>query len=46
MGERKIRIMQSAANSIADIAWFIESKGLLQQPKNSQTKFMIFLKGL
>jgi plasmid stabilization system protein ParE len=29
MGERKIRVMQSAANSISDIAWFIESKGLV-----------------
>ncbi len=28
MGKRKVNIMQSVANSIADIAWFIESKGM------------------
>lgn len=29
MGRRKIVVKQSAADSIASIAWFIESKGLL-----------------
>ena len=29
MGRRKIVVKQSAADSIASIAWFIESKGLI-----------------
>src|SRR5437016_3142143 len=29
MGRRKITVKQSAAESIAAIAWFIESKGLI-----------------
>ena len=29
MGYRKIIVKQTAANNIAAIAWFIESKGLL-----------------
>jgi len=29
MGKRKIVVRQSAAKSIAEIAWFIESKGML-----------------
>jgi hypothetical protein len=28
MGKRKVVVMQSVADSIADVAWFIESKGL------------------
>ncbi len=30
MGSRKISVKQSAADSIAEIAWFIESKGMLK----------------
>jgi len=29
MGRRKVIVKQSAADSIASIAWFIESKGML-----------------
>jgi hypothetical protein len=29
VGKRKIKVKQSAADSIAKIAWFIESKGML-----------------
>lgn len=28
MGSRKIKVRQTAAQSIAEVAWFIESKGL------------------
>jgi hypothetical protein len=30
MGKRKIIVKESVAKSIAEIAWFIESKGLLK----------------
>lgn len=29
MGSRKITVRESAADSIAEIAWFIESKGMI-----------------
>ena len=29
MGKRKVVVKESAANSIAEIAWYIESKGML-----------------
>lgn len=29
MGRRKVTVKQSAADSIASIAWFIESKGMI-----------------
>ena len=30
MGSRKITVKQSAADSIAEIAWFVQSKGMVQ----------------
>lgn len=30
MGRRKVSVKQSAADSIAEIAWFIESKGMVK----------------
>jgi hypothetical protein len=30
MGSRKITIKQSAADSIAEIAWFVQSKGIVK----------------
>ena len=30
MGGRKITVKQSAADSIAEMAWFIESKGMIK----------------
>ena len=30
MGDRKITVKQSVADSIAEIAWFIESKGMIK----------------
>ena len=37
MGKRKVSILEPAATAIAEIAWFIESKGLPQTAK----KFVI-----
>jgi hypothetical protein len=37
MGKRKVSILEPAATSVAEIAWFIESKGLPQTAK----KFVI-----
>jgi hypothetical protein len=33
MGKRKISILESAATAVAEVAWFIESKGLPQTAK-------------
>ncbi len=30
MGSRKITVKQSAADSIAEIAWFVQSKGMVK----------------
>lgn len=30
MGSRKIKVKQSAADNIAAVAWFIESKGMIK----------------
>ena len=30
MGKRKIRILETAATAVAEVAWFIESQGLPQ----------------
>lgn len=43
MGRRKINVKQSAAESIAAIAWYIESKGLLATAESLQMMPMIFL---
>lgn len=37
MGKRKISILEPAATAVAEIAWFIENKGLPQTAK----KFVI-----
>lgn len=34
MGKRKISILEPAATAVAEIAWFIENKGLPQTAKN------------
>ncbi len=34
MGQRKVSILEPAATAVAEIAWFIESKGLPQTAKN------------
>lgn len=43
MGQRKINVKQSAADNIAAIAWYIESKGLIATAEKSQIRYMIFL---
>ena len=45
MGQRKIVIKQSASDSIANIAWFIESKGMLATAeKFSDSVYDYFIK--
>jgi hypothetical protein len=34
MGKRKVSILEPAATAVAEIAWFIESKGLPRTAKN------------
>ena len=34
MGSRKIIVKQSAADSIAEIAWFVQSKGMIKTAVN------------
>jgi hypothetical protein len=46
MGERKISILEPAATSIAEIAWFIESKGLPQTAKKFVTDVFEFFNHL
>ena len=43
MGARKITVKESAAESIAAIAWFIESKGLITAAESSQTEYTSIL---
>ena len=38
MGKRKVTILEPAATAVAEIAFFIESKGLTQTAKNSWLK--------
>lgn len=33
MGKRKISILEPAATAVAEVAWFIENKGLTQTAK-------------
>ena len=33
MGKRKVSILEPAATAVAEVAWFIESKGLTQTAK-------------
>jgi len=43
MGSRKITVKQSAAESIAAIAWFIESKGMIATAINLLMPYMTIL---
>lgn len=43
MGKRKVAVLQSAADSIARIAWFIESKGMLATAENFSDSVYDFL---
>jgi hypothetical protein len=33
MGKRKVKILEPAATAVAEVAWFIESKGLPETAK-------------
>lgn len=46
MGKRKVSILEPAATSIAEIAWFIESKGLPQTAKKFVDEVFEFFAGL
>ncbi|HWB63677.1 MAG TPA: hypothetical protein VG603_09225 [Chitinophagales bacterium] len=46
MGKRKITVKKQAAESIAQIAWFIESKGLLATAENFSDEAYNFLESL
>ena len=41
MGNRKITVQEKAAEGIASIAWFIESKGMLATAEKFSDVFMI-----
>ncbi len=43
MGKRKVSILEPAATAVAEIAWFIESKGMMQTAKKFvDDAFMFF----
>jgi len=46
MGSRKVVVKQSVADSIAEIAWFIESKGLGATAENFSDEVYDYLKKL
>ena len=44
MGKRKVSILEPAAAALAEIAWFIESKGMPQTAKKFADDTFTFLK--
>jgi plasmid stabilization system protein ParE len=42
MGKRKVSILEPAATAVAEIAWFIENKGLPQTAKKFVDNVFIF----
>ncbi len=46
MGSRKINVKQSAADSIAEIAWFIESKGMVKTAEKFSDEVYDFIESL
>jgi hypothetical protein len=42
MGSRKITVKQSAADSISEIAWFVQSKGMVKTAEKFPMMLMIF----
>ena len=46
MGKRKVSILESAVDVIAEIAWFIESKGLPQTAKKFVDDAFLFFDNL
>ncbi len=46
MGKRKVSILEPAATAVAEIAWFIENKGLPQTAKNFVNEAFYFFENL
>jgi plasmid stabilization system protein ParE len=46
MGKRKVSILEPASTSVAEIAWFIENKGLPQTAKKFVDEAFKFFKSL
>lgn len=46
MGKRKVSILEPAATAVAEIAWFIESKGLPQTAKKFVDEAFAFFERL
>ena len=46
MGKRKISVLEPAATAVAEIAWFIESKGLPQTAKKFVNEIFDFFEKL
>lgn len=46
MGKRKVSILEPAATAVAEIAWFIESKGLPQTAKKFVDEAFAFFEKL
>jgi hypothetical protein len=46
MGKRRVIVKQSTAKSIAEIAWFIESKGLTLTAERFSDTVYDFIEGL
>jgi hypothetical protein len=46
MGQRKVSILEPAATAVAEIAWFIENKGLPQTAKKFVNDTFLFFKKL
>ena len=46
MGKREVVIKQSVAESIAEIAWFIESKGLVKTAEKFADDVYVFIEKL
>jgi hypothetical protein len=43
MGKRKVSILEPAVTAVAEIAWFIENKGLPQTAKKFVDEAFLFL---
>ena len=46
MGKRKISILEPAATTVAEIAWFVESKGMPQTAKKFVEEAFLFFEKL
>ena len=46
MGKRKVSILEPAATAVAEIAWFIENKGLPQTAKKIVNEAFYFFENL